>query len=187
MSVPGTVTDVSISCSDAISTVPGTSPRVRFDVPISTRPSPNRAPRGRVSRRCLASRFAKAGQPIRLAGANRRAWHPHGKRDEEPGRIEGPPPLILLSKNRQRRHARPSCPSAPDGKGPPRAPCAQGGWRILHLASWIRRGGRAGDNIPVQATTTGRWKQQPPRCVLTPGRTSWHRTMTETRNQACRI
>ncbi len=72
----------------------------------STHPSPNRAPRGRVSRRCLASRFANAGQPIRLAGANRRAWHPHGKRDEKPGRKEGPPPLILLSLHRQRRHAR---------------------------------------------------------------------------------
>ena len=29
MSVPGTAADVSISCSDAISTVPGTGPRVR--------------------------------------------------------------------------------------------------------------------------------------------------------------
>jgi hypothetical protein len=29
MSVPGTAADVSISCSDAISTVPGTGPRFR--------------------------------------------------------------------------------------------------------------------------------------------------------------
>ncbi len=79
-----------------------------FPISVSVRPSLDRAPRGRVSRRCLTSRFANAGQPIRLAGANRRAWHPHGKRDDEPGRIEGPPPLILLSQNRQRPHTRPS-------------------------------------------------------------------------------
>ena len=84
--------------------------RVGFDDLIWTRPSPNRAPRGRVSRRCLASRFANAGRPIRLAGANRRAWHPHGEHDEEPGRSEGPPSLMLLFQNRQRRHARPSRP-----------------------------------------------------------------------------
>ena len=46
MSVPGTAADVSTSYYDSISTVPGTGPRLRFDRLISSRPSPNRAPRG---------------------------------------------------------------------------------------------------------------------------------------------
>ena len=83
---------------------PAPGERVRFVSLTSTRPFPNSAPRGRVSRRCLASRFANAGRPIRHAGANRRAWHPHGKRDDEPGRDQVPKPATIEPPAPHRAH-----------------------------------------------------------------------------------